>query len=88
MIYRISKIPMGYLFSGCFALTTIYESDDNCFSRSEKAFHENTTSLEIVSSVSSMVFVSCKIISIKSLVVAEIKNTKRKLKSLQKRTDW
>ncbi len=88
MIYRISKIPMGYLFSDCFALTTIYESDDNCFSRNEKAFHENTTSLEIVSSVSSMVFVSCKIISIKSLVVAEIKNTKRKLKSLQKRTDW
>lgn len=79
---------MGYLFSDCFALTTIYESDDNCFSRNEKAFHENTTSLEIVSSVSSMVFVSCKIISIKSLVVAEIKNTKRKLKSLQKRTDW
>lgn len=88
MIYRISKIPMGYLFSDCFALTTIYESDDNCFSRNEKAFHENTTSLEIVASVSSMVFVSCKIISIKSLVVAEIKNTKRKLKSLQKRTDW
>lgn len=88
MIYRISKIPMGYLFPDCFALTTIYESDDNCFSRNEKAFHENTTSLEIVSSVSSMVFVSCKIISIKSLVVAEIKNTKRKLKSLQKRTDW
>lgn len=88
MIYRISKIPMGYLFSDCFALTTIYESDDNCFSRNEKAFHENTTSLEIVSSVSSMVFVSCKIISIKSLVVAEIKNTKRKLKPLQKRTDW
>jgi len=88
MIYRISKIPMGYLFPDCFALTAIYESDDNCFSRNEKAFHENTTSLEIVSSVSSMVFVSCKIISIKSLVVAEIKNTKRKLKSLQKRTDW
>lgn len=88
MIYRISKIPMGYLFPNCFALTTIYESDDNCFSRNEKAFHENTTSLEIVSSVSSMVFVFCKVISIKSLVVAEIKNTKRKLKSLQKRTDW
>jgi len=35
-----------------------------------------------------MVFVSCKVISIKSLVVAEIKNTKRKLKFLQKRTDW
>lgn len=79
---------MGYLFSGCFALTAIYESDDNCFSRNEKAFHENTTSLEIVSSVSSIIFAFCKVISIKSLVVAEIKNTKRKLKSLQKRTDW
>ena len=55
MIYRISKIPMGYLFSDCFALTTIYESDDNCFSRSEKAFHENTTSVEMVSSVSSTI---------------------------------
>lgn len=88
MIYRISKIPMGYLFPDCFALTAIYESDDNCFSRNEKAFHENTTSLEIVASVSSMVFAFCKVISIKSLVVAEIKNTKRKLKSLQKKANW
>lgn len=73
-------IPMGYLFSDCFALTTIYESDDNFFSRSEKAFHENTTSVERVSSISSIIFIFCKIISIKSLVVAEIKNIKKKIK--------